>query len=225
MHLSWKVAAAVVIGGLSADPALAFHKHGCTGGGTTSSVTTVSVPATVTTRTRTSFASVPAFSGTSFGAPSSFNFSTAPSSFTLAPSSFTLIAPYGTNSTSGASSGDLATLNQSIQTLNATMATTNALLTKLVGGETAAPPGGNNPPVGPPGGGFGPPSGLSGVSGVPLAHVSALEQYQLRFDAHIRAGNLTDARHLWEKGVAYEKKWNATNAEMEKKLKELKEIK
>ena len=164
MRLSWTVVAAVAIGGFWATPAFAFgHKNGCNGGGTTSSVTMVSVPATVTTttRSRTSFASVPAFGTSSFNmssTPAFFNgssitnFNPSITSFgssvaftpnttvAFVPSGFT-ISNFGGNSSGGnsssgaanAASGDLATLNQSIQTLNATMTRTNALLAQLAG--------------------------------------------------------------------------------------------
>jgi len=124
------------------------------------------------------------------------------------------------NNSSSSSSVDLATLNQSILTLNATMTTTNTLLARLNGGD----PG--TPPVTPPGtpNPFGPPPGLSGTASISGQSLSALERHKLAFDAQIAAGNVLEARHQWEKGVAYQQKWDAANKEMEAKLKALKAI-
>ena len=225
MRLSWNVAVAVAIGGFWTNPAFAFgHKHGCNGG--TAGFTTVSVPTTVTT-TRTSSVSVPTF----FNATSTPAFVTGSSSFaqnaiTFVPSTFVTTnfgaANFGGASTANIGSGDIATLNQSIQTLNATLTRTNLLLAKLAG-DTPGGGGGSGsgdiPDVGDTGG-----FGGAGITSVGTPRTTALQNHQLRFEAHIRAGNLLEARHEWERGVAYQQKWDVANKEMEAKLKALKAI-
>ena len=233
MRLSWNVAVAVAIGGFWTTPAFAFgHKHGCNGG--TAGFTTVSVPATVTT-TRTSSVSVPAFAGAS-----SLNFSSTPAfvtgssitnftpsfaqnTITFVPSTFGTTnfgaVNFGGASTANIGSGDIATLNQSIQTLNATLTRTNLLLAKLAGDTPVGGGSGDIPDVGDTGG-----FGGAGITSVGTPRTTALQNHQLRFEAHIRAGNLLEAKHQWEKGVAYQQKWDVVNKEMEAKLKALKQI-
>lgn len=173
MLRSWRVAAVMMVGGLSAAPASAFHPHSC-GSGTT----TVSVPTTVTrTTTRTSFASVPVASAgiASFGAlttvptVTSFNVVPTVASFGAVTTVPTVTAAnafsgltalnvvpmgtnFGTNFGTNATCGDLGTLNQSIQDLNATMRQTNAnlqqtnrLLARLVGDARIPPATDDNP--------------------------------------------------------------------------------
>jgi hypothetical protein len=218
MRLFWKAVVAVTIGGLWPASASAFgNKHGrCAG---SAGVTTVSVPATVTT-TRTTVTSVPMVvtGGSSFVTGSSF--SLAPNVVSVVPNTVHFGAPASVASV--ANTGDLATLNQSIQTLNATMTTTNTLLAKLVGG-TGAPAPGTAPSPNPPFGSPFPPSGISDTgSGV------AVPPYQ-RYEAAVDQALNTNPRDvplaelLYKRNIDLQKRtvddWNAANKRMADKIK------
>ncbi len=208
MRLPWAVAAAVVISGLWSSPALAFHRHGCNGG--TAGGTTFTGPTTFTT-TRTTFTGAPTFFGSGVPTP---NFVTGATLFTTPGVVTTNAAPtityYTTpnvtlsgTTTGGASDAKMDQLIAAINQLNATLAQ-----------KQTAPP--TDPGV--------PAPNVATIASVTGTHVSALERHQMHFDAHLRAGNILEAKHQWEKGVAYENKWKAANAEMEAKLKALKAI-
>jgi len=233
MRLSWKVVAAVVIGGLWATPAFAFgHKNGCNGG--TAGVTTVTVPATVTTTHTTTR---PAF----FSASQSFMNST-PSFITSSPSFITSSPSFITSNPSVAfvhpgiatfngatvsnfgSSTDNSALVQSIQALNATLTTTNTHLARIAARTPGTrSPGTGIPPLTPPppiGFGAGTASIADVDTGVPDHHFheAAVNQY-------LRAGNRTAAMAQFTLSAgglsdlkATVQDWEAANQRMAAKL-------